>query len=216
MKRELLEHLIRTCVCEVLDQTMNEVGDEIKGAAAPPAAGQGTADQPEIPKEPTTSPLPDNPQEMTGIYFVDPRNKSKLQKVSVTGTNDAEIERNLQAFTSHIAKVEVKIPQGTNENPHPTLRLVKDALNNPAIPTYLYLSKLDPRSEELYVMGAKSAIEAKNGSISPSEIMGKAAVRVGPDFSNTPGNEQPPQATIAEQQLKKAISKIVDEVLNRR
>lgn len=50
MKQELLEHLIRHCIREVISQ-MNEASDEIKGAAAPPADGQGTADQPAIPKQ---------------------------------------------------------------------------------------------------------------------------------------------------------------------
>lgn len=49
MKKELLEHLIRHCIREVITQ-MNET-DDIKGAAAPPADGQGTADQPAVPKQ---------------------------------------------------------------------------------------------------------------------------------------------------------------------
>lgn len=48
MKQELLEHLIRHCVREVLSQMKKS---ETKGAVAPPADGLGTADQPAIPKE---------------------------------------------------------------------------------------------------------------------------------------------------------------------
>jgi hypothetical protein len=60
VKNQILEQLVRKCICEVLD-TMNikEVGkfqlhprqEESIGAPAPPAEGQGTADQPPIPKE---------------------------------------------------------------------------------------------------------------------------------------------------------------------
>lgn len=50
MKQELLEHLVRLCVREVIDQV-----DETKGAPAPPADGQGTADQPGIPKNKDTT-----------------------------------------------------------------------------------------------------------------------------------------------------------------
>lgn len=89
MKQELLEHLIRHCIREVITQVReaddksknpkkkkisfdsddnriykgdngdphgynlsetNSGDTEIKGAAAPPADGQGTADQPSIPK----------------------------------------------------------------------------------------------------------------------------------------------------------------------
>ena len=51
MKQELLEYLVRSCVREVLKQKLNESSDEMKGAAAPPGDGLGTADQPPIEKD---------------------------------------------------------------------------------------------------------------------------------------------------------------------
>lgn len=51
MKKKLLEHLVRNCTKEVLDQIQFLNEEETKGAAAPPADGLGTADQPPIPKE---------------------------------------------------------------------------------------------------------------------------------------------------------------------
>lgn len=50
MKQELLEYLVRSCAREVLKQ-INENNGEFRGAAAPPADGQGTADAPALPKE---------------------------------------------------------------------------------------------------------------------------------------------------------------------
>lgn len=41
MKQELLEHLIRHCIREVLVQ-IQEIDDEAKGALAPPADNTGT------------------------------------------------------------------------------------------------------------------------------------------------------------------------------
>lgn len=65
VKKELLEHLIRECVKEVVEQASEgslpvkfkkEKSFKVpvkKGAVAPPEDGQGTADQPAIPKKPT-------------------------------------------------------------------------------------------------------------------------------------------------------------------
>lgn len=51
VKKQLLEYLIRQCVKEVLEQVSE---DETVGAASPPADGLGTAEQPALPKKPTS------------------------------------------------------------------------------------------------------------------------------------------------------------------
>jgi hypothetical protein len=53
VKTELMEYLVRRCVQEVLSQVYE---GEFVGAPAPPADGQGTADQPAIPKRKDTRP----------------------------------------------------------------------------------------------------------------------------------------------------------------
>jgi hypothetical protein len=60
VKTELMEYLVRRCVQEVLSQVY-ETSD--KGALAPPADGQGTADQPAIPKRKDTRPEPPSGKE---------------------------------------------------------------------------------------------------------------------------------------------------------
>jgi len=54
MKQELLENLIRYCIREVRSKLKIDTGNDIRGAAAPPADGQGTGDQPAIPKDKET------------------------------------------------------------------------------------------------------------------------------------------------------------------
>ena len=49
LKKQLLEYLIRECVCEVISQIGTDVNEDTVVAPAPPADGLGTADQPPIP-----------------------------------------------------------------------------------------------------------------------------------------------------------------------
>jgi len=168
MKQELLEYIVRACAQEVLKQiqTLNEE-EETKGASAPPSDGQGTADQPSIPKEPaeTSKEIPDAPPspELKGIILINPKDKSKLQKIDIKSQDDAGLERQLHNIASKIAGGKVKTSIST-------IRLVKDVIKNPSSVAYLYIGKHDPNAEELFLMADKSLQVAKDSSIPVTDI----------------------------------------------
>lgn len=166
-----MEYLVRHCVREVLSQ-MNEGDEEIKGAAAPPADGQGTADtaeipndKPKIPEKPSEPETPPASPDLKGLVIVNPKDKAKLEKVTLKGKDDASIERELHRIGATKAGSGIKVAIST-------LRAVKDAVRNPNTATYLYFGKYDPQSDEIFLMADKSLQVAKDASIQSSELMG--------------------------------------------
>ena len=205
---------------------VDEVEDPTKGAPAPPEAGQGTADQPEIPKDKPDEPLQDEPTpppspELKGVVFVNPKDKAKLQKVQVQGQDDASLERSLHQQAARIAGSRVKISISTS-------RMVKDALRNPNTAVYLYLGKYDPNSEEIFLMADKSLQVAKDSSIPSSEMTGAPVSSLAPsDFHpQTAGAGEFAQRMTAQAQgtprrgidekLVKMIRRSINEVLDRK
>ena len=228
MKPELLEYLVRHCVREVLTQIKEVDEDPTKGAPAPPAAGQGTADQPEIPKK--DSPPEENPSEpetppqspeLKGVKFVNPKDKAKLQTVRVQGNDDASIERSLHQQGARIAGSNVKVAISTS-------RMVKDALRNPNTAVYLYLGKYDPNSDEIFLMADKSLQVAKDGSIAAGEMTGSPVGSLAPsDFHpDTAGSTEFAQRMSAQaggtprygidEKLIELIRKTINEVLDKK
>jgi hypothetical protein len=226
MKKELLEYIIRACSKEVLQQ-LNEAEDT-EGAPAPPADGQGTADQPPIPKgktpistepeEPQTPKVPSSP-ELKGIVLVNPKDKSKLQKVDLKSGDDSSVERSLHKIAAGMAGSKVKIALST-------LRLAKDAARNPNTSIYLYIGKYDPQSDELFLMADKSLQVAKDSSVSPAEIpsgMSPMSLSFNPYSANdaelakhiTGGGMRQVQEPVNEE-LKGMIKKMVTNLINGR
>ena len=223
MKKELLEHLVRSCVREVLSQIRED--DQTLGASAPPADGQGSAEQPAIPKDKDSRPeLPSEPEtppstNLKGVVFVNPKDKSKLQKISLKSGDDATIERTLHRIGAATAGNGIKVASAT-------LRGVKDVLKNPNTTLYLYVGKYDPASEEMFLMADKSLNVAKESSVPVAELGGG----VGELPSNT--DELPPSAGEIDQRLRgggqtpvyggvdetlrKVVKKMVNEILDRR
>lgn len=170
MKPELLEFLIRECAKEVLTQLNEE--EETKGAAAPPADGQGTGDQPSVPLDEPDDTQQDQPEpevptspDLKGIVLVNPRDKSKLQKMDLKRSDDATLERGLHRYAAQIAGSKVKVALST-------LRQVRDAVNNPNGSLYLYIGKYDEASDELFLLADKSLQVAKDSSVPPTELQG--------------------------------------------
>ena len=196
MKQELLEYLIRTCIREVITQ-VNEVkepkpkkkdskskesGDEVeeadsefKGAATPPADGQGAGenvavpkDNPEMPTEPSKPETPPSPVDLKGLVLVNPRDKSKLRPVPLKpNADDATIERDLYRVASTIGgkQPNVKVANAT-------LRMAREAVKNPSVTIYLYLGRFDPESDEIFLLADKSLQVAKDASLSSDELHG--------------------------------------------
>jgi hypothetical protein len=167
MKQELLEYIIRACAKEVLNQ-VNEAEEETKGAPAPPADGLGSADQPPVPKEEepqeTKPQEPETPKvpELKGVILVNPKDKSKLQRVKVKAGDDATLERTLHSLAAALAGPKVKVALST-------MRMVKDAVKNPNSSAYVYIGKYDPQSDETFLLADKSLQVAKDSSIMPDD-----------------------------------------------
>lgn len=213
MKQELLEHIIRHCIREVISQ-IGEADDDIKGAPAPPADGQGTADQPAIPqKDPNVT------TDLKGIVFVNPKDKAKLSKIVIPSKDDAGMERSLYQQIARLAGSKIKIALST-------YRLVKDTLKNPSGSLYLYLGKQDPDSDEIYLMADKSLQIAKDASISPEELSGQNATsNVAPssfhpttadagEYAQRIASQGRVQPTGIDENIKLAIKHIVNNILN--
>ena len=175
----------KCAVCEAKELNENEehvedeavTEDETQGAPAPPADGLGTDQQPEIPKDPTdieqdptepeTPEVPEVPEE--------PAKKEKLQGVVLytpsgemrsvpfrTFADDASIERTLFRVGSSIGGRNTKIAIST-------FKKVKAGLNDKT-PTYIYLGKYDPSSDEPFIFADRDLKVAKEESIKPEEI----------------------------------------------
>jgi hypothetical protein len=249
MKKELLEALTRVCIREVITQ-MREAADETdeqsddggntKGAPAPPEDGQGTADQPEIPKndspndsgnsDDATLPNDGEPGEkepapsekrLKGAIFINPADKSRLQPMQILPTMDrATIERTLYRAASAVAGPRVKVSLAAQ-------RMVDDAAKMPSSPVYLYLGKYDPDSEEIFLMADKSLQIAKSSSIPATELRGSQTGAIAPGAFNpmtaTPREfgahmTQRGQSPVhnVDEEFRQIVKKLVGEILNKR
>lgn len=210
-----------------LDDPLKEGDPEIKGAAAPPADGQGTADtaeipneEPEIPEKPTEPETPPPSSDLKGIVIVNPRDKAKLDKVNIQGKDDGSIERELHKVGAIRAGSRVKVAIST-------VRSVKDAMRNPNSATYLYLGKYDPNSDEIFLMADKSLQVAKDASIDAAELtVSPISPASTPEFNPMSANadefagrmQRQGQSPVhgMDENLKKIIKKMVNECLDRK
>ena len=245
MKQELLEYLIRHVTREVLKQTggklnlreqdeeekgefAKEKDGDTKGAASPPEDVKDTSDQTSMQKNTATdteepskkeTPTPPPSADLKGVVFVNPKDKAKLQKIKVSGMDDATLERNLHRLAATLAGSSVKIAISTT-------RAVKDAVKNPNTSVYLYLGKYDPNSEEVFLMADKSLQVAKDASIQPSEMTGGVVSPIStPDFNPmaagagefatrmAQGGQTPVHGL--DEKLVKKIRLMVNEILNK-
>lgn len=218
--------------CEWEEKSINELDEmdnETLGSPVPQESGQGTADEPKIPKDKTsisTQPSePETPPEnLKGIILVNPRDKAKLKKVVLTPGDDAKIERALHLLNTREAGNNVKTSISS-------MRLVKDALKNPNSSLYLYFGKYDPVSDEIFLMADKSLQVAKDSSVPPTELsVISSPTYSATDISSPENYEEFPnkfaQQTPAysdrargsendiDEDLKHIIKKMINEVLN--
>jgi len=168
------------CTCNPKDKVKES--DEPSSKPTPqvsspslPSGQPPTSDEPEAPESPDASePEPEEiPQPTTGPVLINPKDKSKLQPIKFPGRDDSTIERTLYDMAVRIAGSKVKVSLGAK-------RLAREAASNPNAKIFFYLGKMDPESEEIFVMADKSLQIAKNESIQPSEIQGI------PSFDKTP------------------------------
>ena len=140
--------------------------------SAPSAAQPAPAPEPEEPEAQEPEPTP---QPTTGPLIINPKDKSKLQPVKFAGRDEASIDRTLHDVAARIAGPRVKVSLGAK-------RLAREAASNPNAKIFFYLGKMDPESDEIFLMADKSLQIAKDDSIQPSEIQGT------PSLNGTPAS----------------------------
>jgi hypothetical protein len=162
LKKQLLEYLIRECVCEVIEQDAK--------ATIPP----NPEPKPTPPVTPPTSDLtllddPDKTAKMPqafgdrGIYLVDPRNKSRLKRVTLEFSDDYTLERNLYNIVAPFAGHRVSVELGT-------LRILKSAIRNRNITVYLYLANKEGRK---VLKHGSSLRDAQKNSMTAGSLFSK-------------------------------------------
>lgn len=156
-------------------------------AAEPSAKSQPPTSQPEKPvaepsKEPQEPEKPEEPETrrafLKGAIIVNPKDKSKMDSLtlkSLSGQNDANIERILHQVAVKNAGARAKVSLGAK-------RLAREISKNPSVTAYFYFGKLDPDSEEIFLMADKSIQVAKDASVQPGEITGTPASTLPPNY----------------------------------
>jgi len=148
-----------------------------------PSAQPSTQPTTPEPQEPETHEEPEQepaPKPTTGPVLINPKDKSKLQPVKFIGRDESSIDRTLHDVASRIAGPKVKVSLGAK-------RLAREAASNPNAKIFFYLGKMDPESEEIFLMADKSLQIAKDESIQPTEIQGTASSSAIPASLNIAG-----------------------------
>lgn len=162
MKQEFLEYLIRECVNEVLEAFPGVQEPDTIGAPAPPAGGQGTADQPTV-----TPPAPDvalpTSVDARGVQYVNPNNpnsqpKNLQQNLQPVVGDPSKLERTLYQMVARDAGPQVKVASAT-------LREVPKVIANPNLALFLYVGKQNDDDEDIYLLPAKTSQEARANSV---------------------------------------------------
>ena len=152
-----------------LDESENP---ELGGDVAPPQGGQGTGDQPAVPKdEPKPEePKPEepNPEEQPqripkGAVLLNPKDKSKLQPIKFQGRDEFSIERTLHQVAVSISGPRTLVSLGAK-------RMAREVISNPNSTVYFYIGKMDPESDEVFLMADKSLKIAKDNSVQPTGV----------------------------------------------
>ncbi len=199
MKREFLEYLIRECVNEVLEAFPAE--PETVGAPAPPAAGQGTADQPAIPQQPPPE-QPTGPLFTVGtkgIWYVNPNLPTKPRQISLKSRDKNSLPGELYGLAAKDGGPRLKIAISTPTN-------VLTALQNPNTALFLYIGHQNEGEEDLYLLTAKTYEEAKANSVPAGT---SAEHPTGQFEPQQPGEYETPQ--VAPQDAQKTLAPDIDE-----
>ena len=192
-----------------------------------PSMGGGNAPEtpsPEPkPEEPQTPEAPISTPPAKGPVVINPRDKSKLEPVRFSGHDDAAIERTLHLVATRTAGPRTKVSLGAK-------RLGREAASNPGAAVFFYFGKIDPESDEVFLMADKSLQIAKDDSVQPSYIQGvpaaaPAAVEPGEEipsddphhFQFMTGKVRPkPRYGGIDESTQSLIKKAVNQILDRR
>ena len=140
--------------------------------SAPPAEepSQQPKKEPEAPGEPQKT--------VNGAVLINPRDKSKEESINyLQGQSDANIERYLHQIAVKNAGSHAKVSIGAK-------RLAREVSHNPSTPAFFYFGKMDPESDEVFLMADKSRQIAKDESVQPSEITGPSITTLPPSYKS--------------------------------
>ena len=154
--------------------------DNMSPQSSSPALPSGQPPTTNEPVEPEKQEAPEQeptPQPTTGPLLINPKDKSKLQPVKFSGRDEGSIDRALHDVAARIAGPRVKVSLGAK-------RLAREAASNPNAKIFFYLGKMDPESDEIFLMADKSLQIAKDDSIQPSEIQGTPTLNGNPASLN--------------------------------
>ena len=132
-------------------------------------SGRGSENPSAEPSDKGDSPEPEKTElpkaTVKGPVFVNPKDKSNLKPVRLQGRNDSEIERSLYQIAASVAGNKTKVSLGAK-------RMAREAAKNPSASIFFYLGKMDPESDEIFLMADKSLQVAKDDSVQPGDITG--------------------------------------------
>jgi hypothetical protein len=179
MNKRLLEAIIRESVQQILEAFPP---DDTIGAAAPPAGGLGTGDQPAL--APSTPMGPDT----RGVWFVDPRKTDKPLRINLQGKDQPKIERELYQIAAKSAGPRVKVSSET-------LRQVPQIMANPNASIFLYVGKRTPEDPdtELNLLPAKTLQQAQAASVSNSSSSDPSQPNTVPQPQDPASQQAPPE-----------------------
>ena len=159
-----------------------------------PEAGAQSEPEPVKPEEPTTPEKPEEPTEKPqripkGALLLNPKDKSKPEPIKWQGRDDASIERTLHQAAASIVGSRTKVSLGAK-------RMARELVANPNTTAFFYFGKIDPESEEVFLLADKSLQIAKTNSIPSGELMGTPVVSRPPakyrSYTGDEGDEPPP------------------------
>ncbi len=134
-----------------------------------PEAGGG--EEPEAPMPKPSEPKAETPAPASkGPVVINPRDKSKLEPIRFQGKDEASIERTLHSIATKVAGPRTKVSLGAK-------RLARQAASSPGSAVFFYFGKIDPESEEVFLMADKSLQIAKDESVQPGELQGVPAAQ---------------------------------------
>jgi hypothetical protein len=205
---------------------------EAQQSAQPSSPSAQPSEKPTTPEpqEPDADAQPEQeptPTPASGPVLINPKDKSKLQPVKFSGRDEGSIDRTLHDVASRIAGPRVKVSLGAK-------RLAREAASNPNAKIFFYLGKMDPESEEIFLMADKSLQIAKSESIQPTEIQGSQSFTAPPPEASQPdelapsdpsnlhyfqsmtGGIRPKPKYGIDEQTQKMIKKTITKILDRK
>lgn len=136
-------------------------------APATPAPPTTPGDQAAPPTEPAPAEKPMRIPK--GASFINPKDKSQLDPIRWMGRDEGSIERTLHQWAVKHGGPRTKVSLGAK-------RLGRESAANPTLPIHFYLGKMDPESDEVFLMADKNLQIAKDDSIQPGDLTGTPVI----------------------------------------